>query len=75
MKMIFDVDERKITRILRRTLTAIYESLETLIKWPTETEFEEMKSKWNEYLPKHLKEIWYVLLMELEFAFFDHRNQ
>jgi len=39
MKMIFHVDERKITRILRRTLTAINESLENLITWPTETEF------------------------------------
>jgi hypothetical protein len=55
MKMIFHVDERKMTRILRCTLTAINESLETLITWPTETEFEEMKSKWNEHLPKHLK--------------------
>jgi hypothetical protein len=57
MKMIFLLDERKITRILRRTLTAIYESLRNLITWPTDTEFEKMKSKWNEHLPKHLKDL------------------
>jgi hypothetical protein len=57
MKMIFHVDERKITRILRRTLTSIYESLGNLISWPTDAEFEEMKSKWNEHLPKHLKDL------------------
>jgi len=39
MKMIFNVDERKITRILRLTLITTNESLETLITWPTETEF------------------------------------
>lgn len=57
MKATFHLDERKITRVLRRTLTAIYESLEDMITWPTDNEFEEMKSKWNQHLPKHLKNL------------------
>jgi hypothetical protein len=55
MKATFHLDERKITRVLRRTLTAIYESLEDMITWLTNNEFEKMKSKWNQHLSKHLE--------------------
>jgi len=67
----FLVEERKITRILRCTLTAIYESLENLITWPTETEFEEIKSKWNEHLPnRYTLEIYYLAPLYIFYIIF-----
>jgi hypothetical protein len=57
MKAIFCLDQRKITRILNRTLTAACESLEYLIAWPSDSEFETLKEQWNLQLPQHLKDL------------------
>jgi len=55
MACIFGLDRRKVTRILRRTLTAIHEALRDVVSWPTDTEFETLKQKWNCRLPSFLK--------------------
>jgi hypothetical protein len=57
MACIFGLDRRKITRILRRTLTALHEALRDIVSWPTDAEFDAVKQKWNSRLPTFLKDI------------------
>jgi hypothetical protein len=40
MACIFGLDRRKVTRTLRRILTALHEALHDVVSWPTDTEFE-----------------------------------
>lgn len=56
MSCIFGLDRRKTTRIIRRTLTALREALKNEISWPSETQFEKVKQKWNSCLPQELKD-------------------
>jgi hypothetical protein len=56
MASILGLDRRKVTRILRRTLPAIHEALRDVVSWPTDTEFETLKQKWNCRQPPFLKD-------------------
>jgi hypothetical protein len=57
MACILGLDRRKITRIFRRTLTALHEALRDIVSWLTDAEFDAVKQKWNSRLPTLLKDI------------------